>query len=56
MLSKVDLPQPEGPMMATNSPSLISNETPSNAMVSISMSSLRKTFLRFSTLIIAFSL
>ena len=53
VLSKVDLPQPEGPMMATNSPLLISNETPSNAKVWIEMSSLTKTFLRFSTLIIA---
>ena len=35
MFSRVDLPQPEGPMMATNSPSLISNDTPLSAVVSI---------------------
>lgn len=36
-----------GPMTATNSPSFTSNVTPFSAMVSIS--SVRKTFLRFST-------
>ena len=53
MFNKVDLPQPEGPMMATNSPSLISNETPFNARVS--MSSVRKIFTKFSTLIMMLS-
>jgi hypothetical protein len=33
--SKVDLPQPDGPMMATNSPSAISRSIPSSAVVSI---------------------
>src|SRR3989344_4460476 len=32
----VDLPEPEGPMIATNSPLFISNETLSRAFVSIS--------------------
>src|SRR5574344_516686 len=50
MLRSVDLPHPEGPMMATNSPSLISNDTPLRAVVSIS--SVLKTLLRFDTLII----
>jgi hypothetical protein len=31
MLSKVDLPQPVGPTMATNSPAETANETPSTA-------------------------
>ena len=44
------MPHPEGPMMATNSPSLISNETPLRAVVSIS--SVLKILLRFDTLII----
>ena len=42
-----DLPQPEGPMMATNSPSLISKDTPLSAVVSIS--SVRKTLVRLDT-------
>ena len=50
MFSSVDLPQPEGPMMATNSPSLISKLTPFSAVVSIS--SVRKTLQRLDTLII----
>ena len=50
IFSKVDLPQPEGPMMATNSPSLISNDTPLRAVVSIS--SVRKILERLDTLII----
>ena len=47
MFNKVDLPQPEGPMTATNSPSVTYNETPFNAMVSIS--SVKKLFFKFST-------
>lgn len=35
--------------MATNSPSFTSNVTPFSAMVSRRISSVRKTFLRFST-------
>ena len=37
MLSRVDLPQPDGPMMATNSPGAISSETSSSAWVSTSV-------------------
>src|SRR6185436_7577554 len=36
MPSKVDLPQPEGPLMATNSPRPISRSMPARAWVSIS--------------------
>ena len=50
MLSNVVFPQPEGPIMATNSPSLISIFTSANAQVSTS--SVRKIFWRFSVLII----
>ena len=51
MLRSVDLPQPEGPMMATNSPSLTSNDTLSRAMVSTS--SVRKVLHKSCTFIIA---
>ncbi len=51
MFSSVDLPQPEGPITATNSPSFTSNVTPFRAMVSIS--SVKKLFFRFSTFSIA---
>lgn len=51
MFSKVDLPQPEGPIIATNSPCLISILTLFNAQVSTS--SVRKTFCKFSVLIMA---
>ena len=37
MLSSVDLPQPDGPMMATNSPGAISSETSPSAWVSTSL-------------------
>ena len=50
IFSSVDFPQPDGPMMATNSPSLISKETPLRAVVSIS--SVRKILERLVTLII----
>ena len=33
-LSRVDLPQPDGPMIATNSPSATSRKMPSSAVVS----------------------
>ena len=36
MCMSVDFPDPEGPMIATNSPSLIVNETPFNALNSLS--------------------
>src|SRR5690606_21631043 len=36
MLSSVDLPHPDGPMTATNSPLVISKATPSSAVVSSS--------------------
>ena len=48
MLSSVDLPQPLGPMMATNSPSFTSMFTPLSAVVSTS--SVRNTFVKFSVL------
>ncbi|MBR4882349.1 MAG: hypothetical protein IKU18_00580, partial [Bacteroidales bacterium] len=50
MFNKVDYPHPEGPIIAPNSPSLITNETPFNAVVSIS--SVLKTLLKSVTLII----
>jgi hypothetical protein len=50
MLSKVDLPQPDGPMMATNSPSSTVKDTLLSAIVSTS--SVRNDLLIFSTLII----
>ncbi len=37
MLSSVDLPQPDGPMTATNSPLPSSRSTPSSAVVSSSV-------------------
>ena len=37
MLRSVDLPQPDGPMTATNSPASISRETPCRARVSTSV-------------------
>ena len=52
MFISVDLPQPDGPMIATNSPSLISNVALSRAMVSTS--SVRKILERFVTVIILF--
>ena len=54
MLSSVDLPQPEGPMMATNSPSFTSKLTPFKAVVSTA--SVRKIFVNSSILIIVFYL
>lgn len=51
-LSRVDLPQPDGPMMQTNSPSLTENETLSNtrSVRVVFQPSLRWYFLtRFST-------
>ena len=36
MFINVDLPEPEGPMMATNSPASIENDTPSSARTSAS--------------------
>ena len=50
MFSSVDLPHPEGPIIATNSPSSTLNVTLSSAIVSTS--SVRNDLLRFSTLII----
>ena len=51
MFNSVDLPQPDGPMTAMNSPSVTSNETLFRAMVSIS--SVRKLLLSSSTFNIA---
>src|SRR5574344_2186302 len=51
IFSNVDLPQPEGPMMATNSPSFTSILTPLSAIVSTS--SVRKILVMFSVLIIS---
>lgn len=51
MLRRVDLPQPEGPMIATNSPVWISKETLLRAIVSTR--SVRKIFLRFFISILA---
>lgn len=48
MLSKVDLPQPDGPIMATNSPSSTVKDTLFKAIVSTS--SVRNDLQRFSTL------
>ena len=48
--SRVVLPQPEGPMIATNSPFFTSSETLFNAVVSTS--SVRNTLLKFSIFII----
>ena len=39
MFMKVDLPDPDAPMMATNSPGSMSSETPRNASTSTSPSS-----------------
>ena len=50
MFSSVDLPHPEGPIIATNSPSSTLNVTLSSAIVSTS--SVRNDLLRFSTFII----
>ena len=36
MFMNVDLPEPEGPMTATNSPGATSSETPSRARTSVS--------------------
>ena len=36
MFISVDLPEPEGPMIATNSPAPIESETPSSARTSTS--------------------
>ena len=47
----MDFPQPDGPMMATNSPSLTSSSTSRSAQVSIS--SVRNTFLIFDSCIIS---
>src|SRR5690606_37487405 len=51
MFSNVDLPHPEGPMMATNSPSLISRLMLLRAVVSTS--SVVYTFSRLTSLIMA---
>ena len=53
MLSKVDLPQPDGPIMATNSPSSTVKDTLFKAIVSTS--SVRNDLQRFSTFIILFN-
>ena len=45
MLSSVDLPQPDGPMIAVNSPAAIPRSTSLSAVVSTSAA--RKTFERF---------
>src|SRR5450631_3668479 len=37
MLNKVDLPQPDGPMIDTNSPGAIENETSSTAVITPSL-------------------
>ena len=50
MFSRVDLPQPDGPMMATNSPAFTSRFTSRSAHVSTS--SVRNIFLMFSNCII----
>ena len=38
MFMQVDLPEPEGPMIATNSPAAISKETPRSACTATSPS------------------
>src|SRR5690606_18949984 len=53
MLSSVDLPQPDGPMTATNSPAEMRRLTSFSAAVSTSL--VRKTLLRLSSSIIGSS-
>src|SRR6185295_11681454 len=48
MLNSVDLPQPEGPMIDTNSPDATPNETSSTAVIVPSVVTKRLTMLRTS--------
>src|SRR3989344_4837674 len=50
MLKSVDFPEPDGPMIETNSPFCMENETPRSARVEVSSS--RNSFFRSRTSII----
>src|SRR3972149_4409671 len=51
MLSRVDLPLPEGPMIETNSPSAIVMSTPSRALIAPASKLLRKYLASIKSLI-----